>query len=148
MLKKESVHYINNLARMFSSFANATGSDVIAVEAYGKKNYLSEFVSRYEVSAEKLALVPTEEKLGDILRRWFCGEGKGCTKDRLLSRCFNWQLNRGFGEPKAVFTLGEDRSVLQELCSAEEGAPRYTVDDLLFAVYREGTLCFLRGRGE
>lgn len=148
MLKNESVNYINSLAKMFSSFATATGKSMIAVEAYGKKNYLTEFVTRYGVSAEKLALVPTEKTLGEVMTRWFCGDGKGSGKDRLLARCFIWQLRRGFGEPKAVFVLGEDRSVLQELCSAEEGLPRYAVDDLLFAVYQEGTLCFLRGRGE
>ena len=148
MLKKESVQYINNLAKMFSSFASATGKSVIAVEAYGKKNYLTEFVTRYGVSAEKLALVPTEKTLREVLTVWFCGEGESKAKDRLLSRCFNWQLRRGFGEPKAVFVLGEDRSVLQELCSAEDGLPRYVLEDLLFAVYQEGTLCFLCGRGE
>lgn len=148
MLKNESVHYINSLAKMFSSFASATGKSVIAVEAYGKKNYLTDFVTRYGVSAEKLVLVPTEKTLREVLTVWFCGDGKGTAKDRLLARCFNWQLRRGFGEPKAVFVLGEDRSVLQELCSSEEGLPRYALDDLLFAVYQEGTLCFLRGRGE
>ena len=148
MLKNESVSYINSLAKMFSSFAAATGKSVIAVEAYGKKNYLSEFVNRYEISAEKLALLPTEETLGDVMKRWFCGEGRGRTKDRMLARVFNWQLRRGFGEPKAVFVLGEDRSVLEELRSTEEGLPHYAVDDLLFAVYPEGTLCFLRGRSE
>ena len=148
MLKIESVNYINSLAKMLSSFASGNGKSVIAVEAYGKKNYLSEFVTRYEITPEKLALVPTEEKLGEVLRRWFCGEGKGSAKDRLLSRSFNWQLRRGFGEPKAVFVLGEDRSVLEELRSTEEGLPRYALDDLLFAVYQEGTLCFLLGRGE
>ena len=148
MLKKESVQYINSLARTFSSFASGTGNSVIAAEAYGKKNYLTEFVNRYEVPAEKLTLVSTEKTLAEVLTQWFCGEGKGTAKDRLLARGFNWQLRRGFGEPKAVFVLGEDRSVLQELSSAEEGLPRYTVDDLLFAVYQEGTLCFLRGHGE
>ncbi len=148
MLKIESVNYINSLAKMFSSFASGTGKSMIAVEAYGKKNYLTEFVTRYEVSPEKLALVPAEEKLSEVLERWFCGEGKGRAKDRLLARCFNWQLRRGFGEPKAVFVLGEDRSVLEELRSTEEGLPRYALDDLLFAIYQEGTLCFLRGRSE
>lgn len=148
MLKPEAVNYINNMAKMFSSFASATGPSVIAVEAYGKKNYLAEFVSRYEITAEKLSLVPAAENLTEVLKRWFCGEGKGCTKDRLLARCFVWQLRRGFGEPKSVFVLGEDRSVLQELCSSEAGAPRYAVEDLLFAVYQEGTLCFMRGRSE
>ena len=76
MLKTESVNYINSLAKMLSSFASATGSSVIAAEAYGKKNYLTEFVSRYEIPAEKLALVPSEEKLSELLKRWFCGEGK------------------------------------------------------------------------
>ena len=148
MLKNESVQYINSLAKMFSSFSTATGPSVLAVEAYGRKNYLTEFVTRYAVSAEKLALIPAEETLSDILKRWLCGEGKGRAKDRLLARVFNWQLRRGFGEPKAVFVLGEDRSVLEELRSTEEGLPRYAVDDLLFAVYQEGTLCFLLGRSE
>ena len=148
MLKAESVAYINNLAKMLSSFATGTGPSVIAAEAYGKKNYLSEFVSRYEIEAEKLALVPTEDALGEVLGRWFCGKGKGSAKDRLLARCFAWQLRRGFGEPKSVFVLGEDRSVLQELRSAEDGAPHYAVEDLLFAVYQEGTLCFLLGHSE
>ena len=48
----------------------------------------------------------------------------------------------------SVFVLGEDRSVLQELRSAEDGAPHYAVEDLLFAVYQEGTLCFLLGHSE
>lgn len=148
MLKAESVTYINNLAKMLSSFATATGPSVIAVEDYGKKNYLSEFVARYEITAEKLAFIPTEESLSEALKRWFCGKGKGSAKDRLLARCFAWQLRRGFGEPKAVFVLGDDRSVLQELRSTEEGLPRYAVDDLMFAVYQEGTLCFLLGRSE
>ena len=148
MLKPESVSYINNLAKMLSSFATATGHSVMAVEAYGKKNYLTEFVSRYGITAEKLALIPSEEELSEVLKRWFCGEGKGSAKDRLLARCFAWQLRRGFGEPKAVFVLGEDRSVLRELCSLEEGLPRYAVDNLLFAVYQEGTLCFLLGHSD
>jgi len=148
MLKTESVNYINSLAKMLSSFASATGSSVIAAEAYGKKNYLTEFVSRYEIPAEKLALVPSEEKLSELLKRWFCGEGKSSGKDRLLARCFVWQLRRGFGEPKSVYVLGDDRSVLQDLSSVEDGAPHYAVEDLMFAVYPEGTLCFLLGHSE
>lgn len=148
MLKNETVNYINNLAKMASSFASATGKSVIAAEAYGKKNYLSDFVARYGITAEHLVFVPSEESLGDIMKRWLCGEGKGRRKDRWIARWFCWLLGRYAGEPKTVYVLGEDRAVLAELSRTEGEGPRYMVQDLLFAVYREGTLCFMLGRSE
>ena len=143
MLKKETVSFINNLAKMASSFASAPGGAVIAAEAYGKKNYLSDFVARYGISAEHLIFVPSEEPLGAIMTRWLCGEGEGSRKDRWIARRFCWLLRRYAGEPKTVYVLGEDRAALDEL---SQGGGK--VEDLLFAVYPEGTLCFMRGRGE
>ena len=148
MLKTETVNYINNLAKMASSYASGHGRSVIAAEAYQKKNYLSDFAARYEIPGEELRLVPSEETLGDIMTRWLCGEGKSRAKDRWIARWFCWLLHRYAGEPKSVHVLGEDRSVL-ELLSKTEGddAPHYVVEDLLFAIYPEGTLCFMLGHG-
>lgn len=149
MLKQETVNYINNLAKMASSFASGTGKSVIAAEAYEKKDYLSAFVARYQIPAENMLLVPAEETLSEIMTRWLCGGGKGRAKDRWIARQFCWLLHRYLGEPKRLHVLGEDRSVLA-LLSKTEGAdaPHYVVEDLLFAVYKDGTLCFLLGRSE
>ena len=147
MLKKETVNYINNLAKMASTFAAGTGKSVIAAEAYEKKNYLSDFVARYQIPAEHLSLELSEESLSEIMKRWLCGKGEGSRKDRWIARRFAWLLERYAGEPKTVYVLGEDRSVLAELSKTEGEGPRYVVEDLLFAVYKEGTLCFLLGRG-
>ena len=147
MLKKETVNYINNLAKMASTFAAGTGKSVIAAEAYEKKNYLSDFVARYEIPAEHLALEPSEEALSEIMKRWLCGKGEASRKDRWIARRFCWLLDRYAGEPKTVYVLGEDRSVLAELSKTEGDGPHYMVEDLLFAVYKEGTLCFLLGHG-
>ena len=147
-MKNETVNYINNLAKLASTFASATGKSVIAVESYGKKNYLSDFVAQYNISAEHLVFAPSEESLSDIMKRWLCGEGKGSRKDRWISNRFCWLLNRYTGEPKTVYVLDEDRTVLSELSHTEGDGPHYVLEDLLFAVYQEGTLCFMLGRSE
>ncbi len=147
MLKNETVNYINNLAKMASTFASGTGKSVIAVEAYEKKNYLSDFVARYQILAEHLALQPSEHALSDIMKRWLCGKEEGSRKDRWIARRFGCLLERYAGEPKTVYVLGENRSVLAELSKMDGEGPRYVVEDLLFAVYKEGTLCFLLGHG-
>lgn len=149
MLKPETVNYINNLARMASSFASGTGRSVIAAEAYGKKNYLSDFVARYEIPAEHLLLQPAAETLDEVMTRWLCGAGKPKGKDRWIARRFCWLLRRYLGEPKTLNVLGEDRSVLEQLSrSGSADGASYVVEDLLFAAYPEGTLCFLLGRAE
>ena len=98
MIKPETVRYLNNLANMASSYAGATGSSVMAVEAYSKRNYARDFAARYEFPLEKLVLTPTAEPLNAILGRWLRGEGKGSLKDRIISRAFLRQLRRGMGE--------------------------------------------------
>ena len=149
MLKSNAVAFAGTLARMASFYASGTGQSVIAVEAYEKKNYLRDFSARYGVPAESLNFVPAEEKIGAVLSRWLCGTEKKRGRDGLIARQFTWLLGRLFGEPKAVHMLGEDRSLL-ELLSKTEGddAPHYAVEDLFFAVYPEGTLCFLLGHAE
>lgn len=146
MIKPETVQYLNSLARMASNYAAATGSSLMAIEAYDKKNYARDFAERYEFPLEKLVLTPTEESLRSILRRWLCGEGKGRLKDRMLAGAFLRQLRRGMGEEKMTLVPGGDESVLARLSKTEgEDAPRYIVDELAFAVYQEGTLCFMLG---
>lgn len=146
MIKPETVRYLNNLANMASSYAGATGGSVMAVEAYGKKNYAREFAERYEFPLEKLVLTPTEEPLSSILGRWLRGEGKSSLKDRMLSRAFLRQLRRGMGEEKMTLIPGGEEDVLSQLSKTEgEDTPRYIVDRLAFAVYEEGALCFMLG---
>lgn len=146
MLKRETVSFINNLAKVSSSFASATGRSVIAAEAYEKKNYLSDFAQRYAIPAEGLQLTVSEETPEELVRKWLCGEGKGSWKDRTIAREFGRLLRKAVGEAKSVSVLGGDRSVLEQLSRTDGDGPRYVVEDLFFAVYKEGTLCFLRGR--
>ncbi len=149
MIKSNAVSFVNNLARLASSSASGTGKSVMAVEAYDKKNYLRDFAGRYGVPAESLSFVVSGESLDDTLTRWLCGPGEARSRDRRLARQFCWLLRRLVGEPKSVQVLGEDRSVLALLSKTEgDDAPHYVVEDLLFAAYPEGTLCFLLGRGE
>lgn len=146
MLKANVVAFTNNMTRMASYYAAGIGSGVIAAEAYDKKNYLRDFVTRYQIPAESLRLVPSDEALRDRLLLWL-GGGKPRGKDKLIARQLAWLLRVLLGEPTILHVLGEDRSAL-ELLSDREGASgeRFAVEDLFFAVYKEGTLCFLLGK--
>ena len=146
MIKPEIVRYLNNMANMISSYAGATGSSVMAIEAYDKKNYARDFAARYDFPLEKLVLTPTAEPLRAILARWLRGAGKGSLKDRMISSAFLRQLRRGVGTEKMTLIPGGDEDVLALLSKTEgEDTPRYIVDELAFAIYEEGALCFLLG---
>lgn len=146
MIKAETVQYLNSLARMASNYSGATGKSLMAIEAYDKKNYARDFAERYDFPLEKLVLTPTDEPLNAILRRWLCGTGKGSLKDRMITGAFLRQLRRGMKEEKMTLLPGGEENVLAQLSKTEgEDTPRYIVDELAFAVYQEGALCFMLG---
>ena len=146
MLQENTVSFINNLARIASGYSSAMGKSVLALEAYDKKNYLRDFTARYELPPDRLQLVPANQTDTEKLRQWLCGEGKGRLKDRMIAKQFCWMLHRGFGDARIIHVLGEDRSALELLSRQEGDGPRFEVEDLFFAVYKEGTVCFLLGR--
>ena len=85
-----------------------------------------------------------EETLPEILQRWV-DEGKGYRVDRMIGRWLGRLINGRMGQPKLIAGLSEGAELPKDL-ACEEGGALSRTQGVFFAIYKDGVLCFLKGK--
>ncbi len=136
--------YVQNLLRMASAYARGMSPSVIMALSLDDKAYLKEFAAKFKVPGEELPLIPLEETLPEILQRWV-DEGKGYRVDRMIGRWLGRLINGRMGQPKLIAGLSEGAELPKDL-ACEEGGALSRTQGVFFAIYKDGVLCFLKGK--
>ncbi len=144
MIPEKNCAYVQGLVRMVSAYARGMSPSVIMALPLDGKAYLKEFAEKFRVSGEELELQPLDETLPEILLRWI-GEGKGYRRDDILGKLLGKQITRRLGQPKLIAGLSEGAELPKDLACEENSAISRT-QGVFFAIYREGVLCFLKGK--
>ena len=146
MIDSGTIAYIRGLVHLASSCAKGVAPSMITVEGFGQKRYARDFSERYDIPEEQLRFVQAEGSLVDWLDRWFrVGDGV----NRMIVNGLIRLLRRRIGDPKHLYILENEAEILPLFADRKQRqGPFPVMEGLLFAVYKEGTLCFIRGREE
>lgn len=149
MINLETESYLRGLVRMASACAEGVGLSGITVETCSREGFEEEFSAAYKVPMEIVRTVPAEGTLLSILTAWLGGSAPEISaRDRRLTENLLWYIQRELGEPLELRVLEKEQECLDALSGCDGLGPFFFMEDVLFAVYREGTVCFLMGNDE
>ena len=144
MIPEKNCAYVQGLLRMVSAYARGMSPSVIMALPLDGKAYLKEFAEKFRISGEGLELQPLNETLPEILQRWIC-EDKAYRRDSILARLLGKQITRRLGQPKLIAGLSEGAELPKGL-ECEENSAISRTQGVFFAIYKDGVLCFLKGK--
>ena len=144
MIPTKNSAYVQSLLRMASGYARGMSPSIIMAVPLDARSYLKEFADKVRIPGEELEPLPLNESLSEILYRWV-DEGKGFRSDKTIGKWLGKLINRRMGEPKLIAGLREDAGLPENL-SCEENSTISRTQGVFFAVYKDGVLCFMKGK--
>ena len=130
--------YLSGLTRMASSCAAGIGPSYVDADFFRREGFPVAFAARY--GTELGHLVPESDSLETVLGQWM---GDRQVAERLM----HW-VRLSLGSPGQVYRPA-DGDLVNRLDSAEDRCvPFFFLEDLIFADFPEGIVCFLIGNDE
>ena len=142
MYLKNSSNYVSGLVNMASSMSKHIGKSYLQADCFEKKDYVSSFITMYEIPEDIFHLEEYNHSLEEVLRS-ILGNS-----EKLIEGLLHW-LGMEIGKVEKIYTLPENNKVL-ELIGGETGGygPFYFCDDLYFIETDRMVLCLLLGNDE
>ncbi len=138
-----TAEYIDGLIRMAVACSKGIHPSYMRAECYWPRYYREAFAVRFRFSVNKLALEPAEPSLERIFMNWMGPE------DAEIAESLAWLVERRLGKTLRLYEATENRGLLDALGGYEDSPTGFTtVDDLVFAEFKEITVCFLLGNNE